>query len=991
MICPEIRLLSWAKLLLVLAVLICVAHTRLLANAEVFPAVGPAKKEISWANGYFQIGGKPVFLTVGEIHYTRIPRELWRDRLWRIKQMGFNTVQFYTFWNSNEPKDGEWDFSGNSDLDAFLSLVKEMGLYAIARVGPYCCAEWEHGGFPAWLTIKPGMVLRDNDEQYLRYVDRYLEKVHAIANKHQIHKGGSLIMMQLENENIASGWGTDSSSPYMVHLYEKAREAGIKLPLFFSGLHHGADPSGEEPYAVHNTPWYTTEFWTGWIGRYGDMPPDMLAEKIRGTWKIIAFGGGGYCYYMVHGGSNFGYSGDTSMASYDYSAPIAEWGAFHNLYGPARRAALFAQSFSSLLTSSENAPDFASATAKAGRVTTRKSPQGSIVFADNFVIPANKKQGAQQIAPTADAWKPVQDQPSSSAITTKIEVAGHGTLPTQGDLVLPPNDLRTLIVDLPWTPGTSFESVASNVLLRQKIGGVDTWVCYGKPGDHGEVTLKRTASTHLPSHYGFTYPSDDSAQEIEIDSGDGQKALFLVMNTALADRTWAVKDKLVVGASFVREDGSAELPPEGGRVVVYPGAKEQKVEQVPLADLPVLSGWQWREAARERLPDYKDGDWLRSGEAQPMESYDSFQNRYGWYRTTLKGEGTLSLHPAGMNGRVQTYLNGEPASLDKLELKPGENTLALFFKVGARPKLFGFNGPIDHGAARGIWGPFLSGDQPAMHVAEWIMAKVEQNKGRAEAQLQRFLTPELDAKEWDVLQSDKPVNVSEKSEYWLRGTFENTAGLKHALAYLPNALPQMGPIAAGTALYVNGQPVPFCKNGLHLGLELSKELKPGTNTVLLKVKFGAKQQNRSTIARDRMELWPCAAPIGWKFRGGVEGLEETAIVGRVKNWEEFLAQHWNKDGEPKAGLPVLWRTQFDYHPKQKEALGLLTTELKPGQVWLNGHNLGECPQKPPIYMPEPWLKEGANNLVILSMEGGGSPQTTLQRCAAWQKLTMEIP
>ena len=111
--------------------------------------------------------------------------------------MGFNCVQIYVFWNAHQPKEGLWDFSDNLDLEAFLSLIQEMGIYAIVRVGPYVCAEREHGGFPAWLTIKKGMILRDSDEQYHRYVNAHLAKVNEIVAKHQIYKGGNVLMAQL--------------------------------------------------------------------------------------------------------------------------------------------------------------------------------------------------------------------------------------------------------------------------------------------------------------------------------------------------------------------------------------------------------------------------------------------------------------------------------------------------------------------------------------------------------------------------------------------------------------------------------------------------------------------------------------------------------------------------------------------------------------------------------------------------------------------------
>ena len=125
---------------------------------EIFPPKAAAQDAIHWKDGYFVINGKPTFISSGSIHYARVPRELWRDRIWRLKMMGFNAVQSYIFWNASEPKEGQWDFSDNTDLDAWLSLLKDMDMYGLERVGPYSCAEWELGGYPAWLTVKPGMI-----------------------------------------------------------------------------------------------------------------------------------------------------------------------------------------------------------------------------------------------------------------------------------------------------------------------------------------------------------------------------------------------------------------------------------------------------------------------------------------------------------------------------------------------------------------------------------------------------------------------------------------------------------------------------------------------------------------------------------------------------------------------------------------------------------------------------------------------------------------
>ena len=194
------------------------------------------------------------------------------------------------------------------------------------------------------------------------------------------------------------------------------------------------------------------------------------------------------------------------------------------------------------------------------------------------------------------------------------------------------------------------------------------------------------------------------------------------------------------------------------------------------------------------------------------------------------------------------------------------------------------------------------------------------------------------------------------------------------MAYLPE-LSGYGPTKS---IYLNGDPVPVVqesnKSFVNQPVELTG-LKPGQNSIVLKIDVNLK----GGFIRPKMELWACCEPLQWKFRGGVEGLDETAIIGRVTNWAEFLGQSWTATGAAPTNQPVFWHTTFDYRPAQRETVGLVTTGLNAGHVWLNGHNLGESPQKVLLYMPECWLKPGANDLVILDVAGAKADQVKLQR------------
>jgi beta-galactosidase len=67
------------------------------ANDAMFPAQSAAAASIAWKNNYFTINGKPTVINAGEIHYARVPRELWHDRLVKMKRAGLNTISTYSF------------------------------------------------------------------------------------------------------------------------------------------------------------------------------------------------------------------------------------------------------------------------------------------------------------------------------------------------------------------------------------------------------------------------------------------------------------------------------------------------------------------------------------------------------------------------------------------------------------------------------------------------------------------------------------------------------------------------------------------------------------------------------------------------------------------------------------------------------------------------------------------------------------------------------
>ncbi len=450
-----------------------------------------------------------------------------------------------------------------------------------------------------------------------------------------------------------------------------------------------------------------------------------------------------------------------------------------------------------MLTGSHDDPNFAKCDQPALRVTTRTNPTGgSIVFVDHF----QQKAGAAPIAailPEAGAYHAPKADPNIP-LETHLTV-GNMSLPHQGSLKVGVVEPRTVLVNIPWTDNASFESVCSNVLFRETIGNTDYWVCYGSAGDSGEVTLARKSGGLGPKQVDFTYPAGDKMQEISLDSGDGRTAKLLVINTDMTCRTWYVHGQLFIGPSFVLEDGSMEFPPAGGTATVYAASGTTRVSSPGSGEaaLPALTSWTWRDGADERAPDLKVDDkekWIPSTGPQAMETYDSFENRYGWYRTTLHRDaaGPVSLHLVGQSGAFQVFLNGKPASpahfqydqsatMKVGDARAGDNSLAILVKASPRSKNVTPSGMVH---ARGIWGGISTDASSTPLAVSWKQWTHAQRNAVADD----IARPDFDDSKWSPV--DEQTLASEivlpRGDSWYRGVVTLTADQVDSIIELPN-------------------------------------------------------------------------------------------------------------------------------------------------------------------------------------------------------------
>ena len=193
----------------------------------------PVRHSFVIANGNFLYDGKPIQIYSGELHYARVPAPYWRHRLQMMKAMGLNVVTSYVFWNHHEVAPGVWDWStGNHNLREFVKTAAEEGMKVILRPGPYCCAEWEFGGYPWWLPKTKGLVVRTDNQPFLDSCRVYINQLASQVRDLQVTKGGPIIMVQAENE-FGSYVAQRPDIPLETH---KAYSAKIRQQLLDAGF-----------------------------------------------------------------------------------------------------------------------------------------------------------------------------------------------------------------------------------------------------------------------------------------------------------------------------------------------------------------------------------------------------------------------------------------------------------------------------------------------------------------------------------------------------------------------------------------------------------------------------------------------------------------------------------------------------------------------------------------------------------------------------------
>lgn len=350
---------------------------------------------------------KPWFPIMGEIHYSRYPKEYWKESLYKMKAGGVEVVSSYVLWIHHEEVEGEYDFSGSKDLREFVKMCKECGLYFMLRIGPWCHAETRNGGFPDWM-LKKGFEPRTNDPRYFKEVEKYYKKIYEQVEG-LLHKdNGPIIGVQIENEyGHCGGLTGEEGENHMKHLTHIAKEIGFDVPIYTATGWGGAvtggllpvmggyceapwdqrlteiEPSGNYIFTYerndHNIgsdhgfgegitfdiekfPYLTAELGGG-LQVTHHRRPVATAEDI-GAMSLVKLGSGVNLlgYYMYHGGTNpkgrlstlqesraTGSLNDLPELSYDFRAPIRQYGQMSDTLKELKLLTTFTKDFGSEL------------------------------------------------------------------------------------------------------------------------------------------------------------------------------------------------------------------------------------------------------------------------------------------------------------------------------------------------------------------------------------------------------------------------------------------------------------------------------------------------------------------------------------------------------------------------------------------------------------------------------------------------------------------
>ena len=205
---------------------------------------------VTWDATSLIIDGRRVCPVMGEIHYSRLPQNEWRQEVRKMKQGGVTIIATYVFWNHIEEQQGVFRWDGQRSLRQFLEVCKAEEMPVVLRIGPFCHGEVRCGGIPDWMwealappTAPEGASLptkaivspsggergairmRSEDPRFLYFVERLYRQIFTQVQGLQWKDGGPVMACQFDNEYRGRG-------SYLMALKRIATSIGFDLPFY---------------------------------------------------------------------------------------------------------------------------------------------------------------------------------------------------------------------------------------------------------------------------------------------------------------------------------------------------------------------------------------------------------------------------------------------------------------------------------------------------------------------------------------------------------------------------------------------------------------------------------------------------------------------------------------------------------------------------------------------------------------------------------------
>ncbi|HPG39197.1 MAG TPA: beta-galactosidase [bacterium] len=672
---------------------------------------------VSCDNRAFIVDGERILITSAPLPYFHIPAELWADRILKAKRCGINTLVVDVPWYVHEPEEGVYTFTKDQDLDRFLTLCEQAGMYIILRPGPFVRSDTDIIDYPPWLRSKKGRPLASDDAEFIEPLDRFYKNLYPVIQKHLWNKRGNFILLQAENYGNTPQTGSDNLAQHITGWW---RSKKLAVPLVGSApgapefrqclalkRKKNASPLEQKPQPA--VPRLNNPLPTRYItwGQNGDNNAgnDLTCRAM----KILALGGTEIYYPAFHNGSNFDYHTLFLQTTAGYSPVIGEAGGLNDSYFRLKTIHQFIHTFADFFLNDEPCYTLKYHVNDSLLLSVREQEQTHILFVEN----------SYQLPVTSPL---VMDQDTLDTIT----VPGNSIIPVVINYPLG----ETGIIDY------------STAFVQNIFKGLDGKHYILLSGPAGHTAKIKMTGENKSQEFKITFSPDNTvssfkfAQFVVLSANDrlaGRVQIMDIKNGQIAVfgpelvRSWKVTgDKIKLEADIAPQCRQAIFYGDGKGGITIPVQSQER-----RSELPQLKTWTYREETPVWESDYDDSDWLDINDPVSMQLLNNTFAGYGWYRARFDSPvaAIAKLTFTGAADRISVWFNGDRVGNTlnhsgkdpigfTIKVEKGENVIAVLAEnLGLRQPGIQSD-PVLIPEEKGLFGPVYIGIR-ALPVDNW--------------------------------------------------------------------------------------------------------------------------------------------------------------------------------------------------------------------------------------------------------------------------------